>query len=375
MRNALLTIAAIALMASCSNESMKITVVNDLPSDRMSEAVSISYQDIISVISLQAPADMIVTDCKGKELPSQLIYEGGASPVSLIFMPEVRANSKSCYFIKPGKPSSYDTLAYGRFVPERYDDYAWENDRIAFRIYGTALIEKDGPSNGLDVWVKRTDRMVINRWYSEYLAGKNTYHDDNGEGCDCYKVGPTLGAGAMAPFNNDTLWLGINFESYETLDNGPLRTSFRLHYPPFMVEGTEVHETRTITLDAGSQLNMITEEYTGPTEDFPVAAGIVLRDEGTAMQLPEGTPAIAYRLDIGENGTTYIGTVLTTPVTATMERNGHLLAVTTCTPGTPLTYYTGAGWNKWGFESDSLWTAYLTTFSEHLKNPLKVIVH
>ena len=28
--------------------------------------------------------------------------------------------------------------ARGRFVPERRDDFAWENDRIAFRVYGPA---------------------------------------------------------------------------------------------------------------------------------------------------------------------------------------------------------------------------------------------
>ena len=74
--------------------------------------------------------------------------------------------------------------------------------------------------------------MVIDRWYSDYLAGINTYHDDNGEGCDCYKVGRTLGAGAMAPYVDDSLWLAINFENWKTLDNGPVRTSFRLTYPP-----------------------------------------------------------------------------------------------------------------------------------------------
>ena len=128
--------------------------------------------------------------------------------------------------------------------------------------------------------------MIIDKWYSEYLAGKNSYHDDNGEGCDCYKVGRTLGAGAMAPFVEDSLWLGNNFETWQTLDNGPLRTSFRLTYPPFLVRDVMVTETRTFSLDAGSQLNMVTEEYTGIDQVFTVAAGIVKREEGSPLPFP-----------------------------------------------------------------------------------------
>ena len=67
-------------------------------------------------------------------------------PVKVIFIADVAASSESHYHIMYGTKNLSDTLAFGRFVPERLDDYAWENDRIAFRIYGPALIEKDGPS-------------------------------------------------------------------------------------------------------------------------------------------------------------------------------------------------------------------------------------
>ena len=29
-----------------------------------------------------------------------------------------------------------EAMAFGRFVPEREDDFAWENDKVAFRVYG-----------------------------------------------------------------------------------------------------------------------------------------------------------------------------------------------------------------------------------------------
>lgn len=368
-------VSLILILCGCSdNGRLKITVYNPLAIDRSSESVELSIADLANKSGDFDPSGVIITDSKGTEVPSQIIYAGETKPLSIIFQPVVAPDSKSVYYIKKGGSRAYEPRTFGRFVPERMDDYAWENDRIAFRIYGTALIEKDGPSNGLDVWIKRTDRMVIDRWYADYLAGKNTYHDDNGEGCDCYKVGRTLGAGAMAPYVNDSLWLGINFESQETLDNGPLRTTFRLKYPAFFVNGTLVTETRTISLDAGSQLTKITEEYTGMENDFPVAAGIVKRAEGKVLDLPSETPAIAYSLDGGEGGITYVGTVLTTPVTGKKEISDHILIVTTCKPGQSLTYYTGAGWSKWGFDTDKSWTDYLTSYHLKLQNPLKVTI-
>lgn len=372
MKKILFFLAFVSLLSGCNDNRIRVTITNILPIDRTAETVEIAALVLAEKLPGFNAAELIVTDGKGSEVPSQVIYGGQKEPVSLIFQADVKANAGTVYYIKKGKPAIYETKAFGRFVPERMDDYAWENDRIAFRIYGTALIEKDGPSNGIDVWIKRTDKMVIDRWYADYLAGKNTYHDDNGEGCDCFKVGRTLGAGAMAPFVNDSLWLGINFENHETLDNGPLRTSFRLRYPPFPVNGVMVSETRTFSLDAGSQLSQVTEEYSGLNGEFPVAAGIIERPEGAVIPMPDGTQAIAYRLDGGTNGITYVGTILPVPGASVAQKSEHLLITGKYKPGTPLTYYTGAGWSKWGFDADQAWVDYLTAFSQKINTPLQV---
>lgn len=372
MKKLSLILISILLLAGCSGKRVKVTVENALQIDRIAETVEIPLGDIRAKLGEIDPAAILVKDARGTEIPSQVIYAGTGEPQSLIFQADVRAGASARYFIASVTPQAYEPKAYGRFVPERYDDYAWENDRIAFRIYGPALIAKDGPSNGLDVWIKRTGKLVIDRWYADYLAGKNTYHDDNGEGCDCYKVGRTLGAGAMAPYVDDSLWLAINFETWKTLDNGPIRTSFRLTYPPFLVRDVLVTETRTISLDAGSQLTKVTEEYTGIDNEFTVAAGIVKRPEGAPLLFPPEKNAIAYRLDGGQGGITYVGTVLTTPATAVKDISDHTLIVTRYNPGKPLTYYTGAGWSKWGFDSDAAWTKYIDEFSQKLASPLKV---
>ncbi len=118
------------------------------------------------------------------------------------------------------------------------DDFVWENDRVAFRAYGPALVAKDGPSTGFDAWYKRTSKLVVDEWYADELGGIKKYHDDHGEGMDDYSVGPTLGLGAPAAYVDGVIWKNKNFASYEVLENGPLRTTFRLIYDDLDVDGT-----------------------------------------------------------------------------------------------------------------------------------------
>ena len=90
---------------------------------------------------------------------------------------------------EPRKPRLEDYRVYGRFVRERHDDFAWENDRVAFRIYGEALetFEKEPlTSSAVDAWSKRTRRLVLNDWYLV-----DDYHRDHGEGGDFYPAGRT----------------------------------------------------------------------------------------------------------------------------------------------------------------------------------------
>src|ERR1039458_8174701 len=49
-----------------------------------------------------------------------------------------------------------DYKTYGRFVRERRDDFAWENDRIAHRMYGKELEtwpQEPLTSSSVDVWI------------------------------------------------------------------------------------------------------------------------------------------------------------------------------------------------------------------------------
>ena len=259
-------------------------------------------------------------------------------------------------------------MVYGRFIEERKDDFAWENDRVAFRIYGAALIATDGPSNGLDIWYKRTSDLIINKWYKNDLENGLSYHEDHGEGLDDYKVGRTLGAGAMAPYVGDSLWLNENFVAQEILENGPLRVTFKLTYKDIEVARKTFGESRTFSLDAGSQLTKVRQEY-GTDTAIPVAAGIVKRADSDVVVHNDNY--LIYT-EVGPNaGEVFVGLLFPDGINH-IENNDHALAITNYQPNRPLTYYTGYGWTKFGFERLADFEKYMADFSTCLTEPLVI---
>ncbi|MDQ2862267.1 MAG: glycoside hydrolase family 88 protein, partial [Bacteroidota bacterium] len=222
------------------------------------KVISFPYNDLISKNkNLDDKNFRISNALSGEEIPYQLEYRGNKNPVNVLMMVALAPGSKIYASITNEKPSDFTAKTYARFVPERYDDFAWENDRIAFRVYGKAL-EKipNEMAYGQDVWAKRTSELVINDWYKTA-----NYHVDHGQGMDFYDVGFSLGAGSSAPYIKDSIYYSKNFRRYKVLDNGPLRSTFQLFYDEWNVDGNSVSESKTISLDAGSQLNKVETEY------------------------------------------------------------------------------------------------------------------
>jgi len=372
---------------------LEVTVSNPLGIDRNRETVEIAYVALQEKLPLTDNYTYIVLK-NGKEIPSQLVFEGKDTPQQFIFQVDIKANGTENFTITSRRnPVTYPSKVHGRFAPERSDDYFWENDLIAFRIYGPALLAKDGPSNGLDVFVKHTDQLFMDKIYKDYIEHKINYHIDHGLGVDCYKVGRTLGCGAMAPFVNGKLWLGQNFAGHRALDNGPIRTTVELTYETLDVDGVPVIETRIFSLDAGSQLNKVTNIFDGFTSTVPVAAGITLKTprgfpvgiNGTGREDPNHQPILVpekgYIIYSEEgdrakpdhdNGIIYTAVVSGRALSAARVEQGHVLAIFNYEPGSPLTYYTGAGWSKRIFDTPEKWQEYVSAFAEKLRQPLQV---
>ena len=129
--------AAATWAVSCT-PNLKVEVTNPSQDARQRETVEIAWSEI-AALKGATPENVAVFDDKNVEIPSQVVYGGTEEPQALIFQVDAAAGQTARFAVKTGRRSDYPTRAYGRYVPERLDDYAWENDRIAFRAYGPAL--------------------------------------------------------------------------------------------------------------------------------------------------------------------------------------------------------------------------------------------
>jgi hypothetical protein len=360
--------------SSVKSDGIEITIENtNAFLERKDEVIELDWNMLVKSNSSVLSASFIVEDqFTGKQLPYQIIQNEARKPVQLLFQASIASNSSLKVIIKKGTPETFKTKTFGRMVPERKDDFAWENDKIAFRMYGPALQATGEISNGIDVWVKSTSELIIDKWYKT-----DDYHVDHGEGLDYYKVGPTLGAGGIAPTANGKLFYSKNWASYKVLATGNLRTVFELTYSPWLFNGKEIAETKRITLNAGSQLNQVEVTYkTKDLDTISVAMGILKRTGKGVVVLNEKSGYISYWEPTNTQfGTTAIGLVVPENSGMTVLEN-HFSALGKAVNNKPFTYYQGAGWDKAGeFKNDQSWEKYLKEFTLKLKTPLRISIN
>ncbi len=376
MRHALLLAALLAAaIAPAKGKMLTVTVSNPLDAPRAGELVAIP----------DCPGNWLVHDAKGRLVPSQPAHDG-----ALLFPVALPAKGAATYTLTPAQlPLTYQTIACGRVYPERVDDVAWENDRVAFRAYGPALQKTGERAFGFDVWCKRaTPFPVVEKRYFDELSRGVTYHQDHGNGLDCYKVGPTLGAGTPALLLDGALLMPWAYQKAEILDNGPLRFTVRLTYPPKTVGAAQnVVEERLISLDAGSHFNKTIVTYRNLPAATPLAVGLVLHDKGPTLAT-EGLIAYADPTDRpGKNlGPIFVAALFPTPVQETRTlpipaadrkaagADAHLLGVTTLAPGQSFTYWWGAGWAKGDVPDWAAWQTCAQTALGRLRAPLQISV-
>ncbi len=357
-----------------SAQQKTIRISNPLPLQRHEEVIEISWKEISKAYPLLDTSNFKVIDAvTKKEYPYQLAYKGNKEVQHLLIQLTIPAKATIQLQLVKGKPKPVAVKTYCRYIKERKDDFAWENDRIAHRMYGKALEQTPAEmAYGIDVWVKRTNRLVLNERYQ-----RADYHTDHGDGLDYYHVGLSLGAGAIAPYMHDTIWFPKNYRASKVFDNGPLRSTFQLIYDEWNVAGKKVRMTKTVSIDAGSQMTKQEIRFETLTNDsLPVVTGIIKRKEQGEMLLNEKDGILAYwEPQHGNDGTTGVACISTTPIISMLVNKDHLLAQTYAQTNHSFIYYSGAAWSKAGqITSSKEWFQYLVNFQNNIKNPLIISI-
>jgi hypothetical protein len=401
MRGTGLCVAAAALSSVASAAGVTITVTHDLDAARPAAVVDVPFAEIAKLAPDLRMYHVIVRDPKGRALRSQITnYQHdhhGAVYDDLVFSYDFAAGEQRAVFTL--EPSAAATppdppCVYARAVPERFDDMAWENDRIAHRMYGFALnspaadvVHERLRGSGIDVWGKRVTYPVIDRWYAK---GHDQFHQDGeGEGLDLYSIGGSRGAGGTGAWDGRKLWTSDNFVSSQVLSNGPRRAAFRLTYAPWDAGAAgKVQETKTFTVDCGVNFDSVVSEF-----DFADAGGVIgigitghPRADGFPEPVLTRDPASRWMSLWEENqdGGLGVAVILASgtsdeayayePPAKTPGFGNHLL-VFKARDGVPVKYFTGAGWTRSGqFTDRASWERYVEAFAAAVARPLTVTV-
>ncbi|MES2438062.1 MAG: glycoside hydrolase family 88 protein [Verrucomicrobiota bacterium] len=272
---------------------------------------------------------------------------------------------------------------FARFVPERMDDFTWENDLVAFRTYGPAL--RSGPENsGIDCWFKRVPYPVIDKWYLqdrlklEYGKVSKPYHDDQGDGYDVYKVSDTRGCGGLSVWADDKLYNSETYVSQRVIENSPKRIVFELDYASDF-KGKVLRETKRITLIMGQRLFQSDSRFTldgEPAAGLDVAIGLMPQVKGGepvfspkagTMQVWETLDGYGLGTGIAIDPSRVLG--MRTFTDAAGQTQALCLAKTDATGG--IRWFSGFGWEGQGeITTADQWAVYLKAFAgKFVKSP------
>lgn len=387
MKKHILLTAILASSLALHAQNKTITVANTLPVDREFETVELTKK------LLKFPNSVKLEELAVKEKNTDLFLEsqpvdndGDGTMDVLLFQPKIKASSEKEFEIvaAANTSASKNINCYSRFVPERTDDYAWENNKVAFRTYGPVAqkmvedkIAGGTLTSGIDAWLKRVDYPIINKWYEKTVSGTGSYHKDTGEGLDNFQVGPSRGIGGIAVNVDGKYYFSKNFISWKTITTGPIRTSFILTYADWDAKGKKITESKLISLDYGSYLSRFEISIKGTKT---IAAGLTLHDKkGTiGTNIKEGWLSHWEPIDDSEIGMGLVAsknTLLSFDNHLTDEKDLSNLYGNLKVKDKKVVYFAGFGWKKGSpFQTKAEWEKYLSSFAEKINNPLVVKV-
>lgn len=399
MRRAFVFPAFFTLLApAAAGERVVVAITNHTGTEKPGETVVVPWSSLPGIPSLPRVTDLN----RGTEVPAQALDEDGdGKPDALVFQvdlaaPRTRANGamshstivstsadltmgepERMFLLEPTAtpPAGGEKKVRARHVPERKDDFAWENDRVAFRAYGKAL-EPELVSSGLDVWAKRTRALVMDRWYQK---GEDYYHKDTGEGLDFYSVKQSRGCGGTGIWDGKALHVSKNYKAHRVIAEGPLRAVFELTYEPWAVGDKRVSEVKRITIDAGDNFYEVESrfEVEGGGEITP-AVGVAIHPELAGQVDVDRAAGWLSRWESSpENGGLGCALVVDpADLVDVTEAGGNHLLLLKAKPGRALRYRVGSGWDRSGdFADRAAWTAHVRRTAESVRQTPKVVTY
>lgn len=361
-----------------------VTVVNPV-GIRRTETVSIPWSDVGAKSSSE---NLRVFDVEaGRAIP----HQNDADGKHLIFSVDLQRFERREYVIfsdgsKLVAPADLSTVCWCGYLPERMDDYAWENDRFGARAYGQVIMQpppegQELVSSGIDIFNKCVSSPVLEKWLRFRPKGAPSYHRNRGEGMDNYAVGVGRGCGGIGAVGADGTWrYSVNWAESKTLQIGPVRCEFELVYDSW---GGFGKERRRVTLDRGQSLAKMVATFESVPEGVLVGPGLDIsekRKHAGSMEFSAQDAWVAnFEPQDGWDGSIMTAVALDPSAGSAkvcMDGEDSLMLLTKPDAAKrSIAYYAGANWTgQKRYGNADAWRRYVKDFAFGLRNPIKVSV-
>jgi rhamnogalacturonyl hydrolase YesR len=323
-------------------------------------------------IEVPAPLDPVVV----MEADTSRILTSQRIGGTLLFQANFAPGQQRRFLLFPARAlpamAPAESKVHARHVPERYDDFAWESDRTAHRVYGPAILKvsSEHVGSGVDLWVKRVRRPVVDLWYK-----RGEYHTDHGEGLDNYDVGMGRGCGGSEVMVDGKGYPAGVYASWKVLADGPVRAAFELRYAKWNAGGREVSETKRFSIDAGANFTRVESVYASAGDAaLDVGVGIAQRKGDGKLVSDEAGGWMSYwQPEKAPNGRTACAVLIPGQATRAATDGADALLVGRARPGRGFVHYLGGGWDKSGdFADAAAWEGLVRNVAARVAMPLAV---
>ena len=251
----LLAIAATQCWSAEKIKSIKIEVENPGNMARPAADVVVAIPELRKVApDFTAGAVRIITaTANGSnetiELPSQVDdLDGDGKADELAFQIDLGPGQTRGVTVEYGEPDQIFRLR--RDYPDRtsalfsakYEGLGWESENIAFRLYFD-------PRNAIDIYAKRHRSLQLRM----YAIPEYPYHEESPEGRDIFKVGDSIGIGAVAAWVDGKVVKAADVKerTWRIVSIGPVRAIVEVAYGGWDLGDKIVSVHSRITMWAG----------------------------------------------------------------------------------------------------------------------------
>ena len=265
--------------------------------------------------------------------------------------------------VAPRKAAKAKMFVDARHVPERMDDFVWENDYFGARAYGpgVSLPRPKGEglvSSGFDIFNKAIPDIMMADALIRGVKEKISYHDNNGIGFDNYKVSTGRGVGGIGMKDAKGKWLYEgNWRTQKVLEKTADKVVFELGYSRYTVRGTMEKGLPFCRFDVRPNGKKLPVALIGPGLDVSPK-----RKHNGALAIDPTLGYIAnYEPTDGKNGNVMTAIVLPGGGTLQLDDTGSMLLLQ---DKGEFTFYAGASWSgagKWRTAEE--WHDYVKKFA------------